>query len=272
MSNSTTTSVERTNPSRVGRIGLAGAAAAAILAAVILAGGAGAAPSGTLAAADGAASSLVNAVQASAGTPNRPSPGDFRGGHRDGMGGFGAITISAISGSNISLRTDDGWTRTITVDDGTAVQVNGTAAKLGDLKVGDEIRFHQTRESNGTFTIDAIAVIPPHAGGQVSSVDGTTISVTTRDGATVKIKVASGTTYEVNGATGALSDIKTGMVLMASGTRDASGTLTATQVRAGDPGRMGPGRHGFPGDRDGAPNGGPNAGSIPDAPAGGSNG
>ena len=260
----TSVAVQRTGAAPLLRIGLVGAAAAALVAVGILAAATSAAPGGILAA-DPSASP---AASAATGTHARPAGGP--GWEMGGRGGMrsGNITITAISGSSISLRTTDGWTRTITPDSGTTVQKGGATAALADLKVGDEIQFKETRETNGTYTIDAITVIPPHAGGTVSAISGSTITVTHPDGSSATIKVGSTTTYDVAGNAGAkLSDLKTGMVVNATGTRNSDGSLTATAVRAFDPAAMPFGGHhgfghGFPGDNDG---GGPNASAAPSA-------
>jgi len=204
------------------RIGLLGMAAAALLAAVILVFGSTASPGGTLAA------GTTNGVTGA--TPdllNGDGPG-FRGGHV----GLGGITITAISGNDISLKTVDGWTRTITIDSGTTYSKSGATIALSDLKVGDEIGFRQTHETNGSWTIDSIVVILPHAGGTVSKIDGSTITVTSPDGTTSTITVNAQTTYDVNGATAKLADVKVGMFLVAEGTKNGDGSLIATKVRA----------------------------------------
>jgi hypothetical protein len=158
-----------------------------------------------------------------------------------GLGhGLGGITITAINGSNISLETVDGWTRTITVDADTDYSKEGDAITLADLAVGDEIRFRQTHEDDGTWTIDAIAVVLPRVGGQVTAVEGSTISVEQRDGTTATITVTGDTTFTVNGDEAALADIEVDMYLVAVGTENSDGSLTATAIRAGDRG-MGPG-------------------------------
>ncbi len=239
--------VERTGPAPLARIGLVGAAAAALVAVGILAAGATATPAGTLAAANDT-SGTAGSVQV---FDNRgpgfggPGFGDMRGG--------GGITITTISGSSISLQTADGWTRTITVDSGTTYSRSGTTIALSDLAVGDQIRFQQTRETDGTYSIDAIAVILPRVGGTVTAVSGSTVTVDQPDGTSATIKVTADTAYRVSGTAGAaLSDIKVGMALVAEGTTNSDGSLTATAVRAGDPGAMGPGRHGHgPGNWDG---------------------
>jgi hypothetical protein len=243
---------------RWARIGLLGIGAAAILAAAILAFGSSAQPASTLAAGANGSSS-TGTVEDLHGGP----------GGRGGFGlGHGGITITSISGSSISLATDDGWTRTISVDSGTTYTKAGADITLGDLAVGDTIGFRQTQESDGTFTIDAIAVILPRLGGEVTAVDGSTITLKQRDGGTATVNIASGAKIVVNGNAATAADIKVGMVLMAEGTKNSDGSLDATRVRAGDAGRFRGDGHGFrggpgaPGDNDGD---GPDASAAPSA-------
>ena len=76
----------------------------------------------------------------------------------------------------------------------------------------------------------------PHAGGTVTGVSSTSITVTQRDGSTATIKVSSSTTYEVSGTAGkVIADVKVGMLVGAVGTLNTDGSLTATAVRAIDP-------------------------------------
>ena len=245
------------------RIGLLGIASAALIAVAALAFGSTANPSSILAAGTG-------------GTANEPAVvNDLNGGGPRGPGGrefgrgMGGITITAISGNSISLATGDGWTRTITVDDGTKYSKSGATITLGDLKVGDEIGFRETKETNGTFTIDAIVVVLPHAGGQDTAIDGSKITVTQRDGTTATINVTGTTTYTVNGNGASLADVKVGMFLVAEGTKNDDGSLAAANVHAGDKGfGRGPGRdHGFPGGPGGDPGdpNGPDASGAPTA-------
>lgn len=256
-------SAGRAGPVGLARIGLVGAAAAAIVAVGILVAGATASPTGTLAVGNGNGNAGAMTLPA-AGFPDRDrmGPGFGRG------PGFGGITISAVSGSNLALTTGDGWTRTITVDSGTTYTKSGASITLSDLKVGDQIGFRQTREDDGTFTIDGIVVILPHAGGEVTAISGSTITVKHRDDTTATIKATSATDYMVGGDESAsLSDVKVGMHLVAEGTRNADGSLTATRVRAVDPDDM-PGPGGFRGQRHGAFGGGAAPWSAPDADAG----
>ena len=150
--------------------------------------------------------------------------------------GFGAgnVTITAINGSSISLETVDGWTRTITVTDETQLSKDGEEIALADLDVGDRIRFRQTVDDNGTWTVTAIAVVSPSVFGQVTAVDGDSITLSQRDRSTVTVHVDSATTFTVGGETGkSVADIEVGMIAAASGEENGDGSLDAARVRAG---------------------------------------
>jgi len=244
---------ERPARASLARIGLLGIAAAALVAVAILAFGSTAAPSTLLAA-------------TTIGGDEQPALNNLHGGGPGGPGfgdRMGGITITAISGNDLSLETADGWTRTITVDSGTTYSKAGATIGLGDLKVGDQVGFRQTRETDGSFTIDSIKVVLPRLGGEVTAISGTTITVTQRDGTTATIKVSDDTTYTVNGNGAALSDVKVGMFLNAEGTLNSDGSLAAANVHAGDRGAM----DGFGGHRFRGGFGPDNDGDRPDAPA-----
>ena len=169
--------------------------------------------------------------------------------------GFGDITITAIDGSNLALKTADGWTRTISVTPSTTITKAGKTIGVGDLAVGDHIRFAQQHESDGSYTVTRIAVVLPTVVGQVSAVSGDTITVTQRGGTKATIHVDGSTTYQVNGAAGKLSDVKVGSIVIAQGTQRTDGSLDAATVRTGDRPVGGP-RPNW--NRDGAPKpGGP---------------
>jgi Domain of unknown function (DUF5666) len=222
-------------PSRI-RIGLLGLTAAALVAVGVLAAGWALAPSGT-AAADPTVS------------PGTPAQGGWRmdadGPHGRGPG-TGPITITAINGSVISLKTDDGWTRTITVTGSTTYLKAGATSSLSDLQVGDQITFRETRQSDGSYSIDEVDVVMPRLTGTVTAISGSTITLRQPDGSTGTVTVTSSTKYQVNANTSAtLSDIQVGMILTAEGSQGSNGTLTAVAIRAGDLGQLGGPGFGF---------------------------
>jgi hypothetical protein len=188
----------------------------------------------------------------------------FDNGFRAGMlghGGFRDITISAIDGSSLSLKTDDGWTRTITVGSSTTITKGGATIAVGDLAVDDQIRFAQDQAADGSYTVTAIHVVLPAIGGEVTAISGDTITVTGKDGTTGTIHVDGDTTYAVGGTAGkALSDLTVGSFVVAEGTLRSDGSLDADAVHSGLRGMRGgdgPGR-GFH-DRQGNPSATPTA-------------
>jgi len=152
-----------------------------------------------------------------------------------GVGRGGGVEITAIDGSNVSLKTVDGWTRTIQVTSSTQITKGGDPIALGDLAVGDTIRFQQKRNSDGSFSVTHIDVVLPSVAGTVTAKTGSTISVLQRDGSNVTIHVDASTKFRVQGKNGAasLSDVTVGMVLIANGQKNADGSLNAARVVAG---------------------------------------
>ena len=228
------------------RIGIVAGSAVLVVIGAVAAMGASPAPSST----PGASPDTGTTTPANPGAPfdgMRPRAGmmggpgmDFRAGIK--LGGFGDITITAIDGSSLSLKTDDGWTRTISVGSSTTITKGGQTIALGDLKVGDQIVFGETKASDGSFTIDQIRVVLPVIGGQVTAVGTDSITVDQRGGGSATIHVGSGTTYRVDGNDGAkLSDVTVGSFVVAEGTLRSDGSLDATVVRAGKNAKAGPG-------------------------------
>ena len=150
-----------------------------------------------------------------------------------GRGAFHSITITAIDGDKVSLETDDGWTRTITLTDATTITKAGATITAGDLAVGDEVRIRQDRADDGTYTVTHLVVVLPTLAGQVTAVNGSTITITLRGGTTATIHVDGDTIYRVGGEDGALSDVTVGSIVIAEGTQRADGSLDADIVRTG---------------------------------------
>jgi hypothetical protein len=167
-------------------------------------------------------------------------------GRGGGAFGFGSITVTGIAGSNVSLKTDDGWIRTIALTSSTKLTKAGKAIALGDIKAGDRIRFRETRNADGTFTIQAVEVILPSVAGKVTAKTADSISVQTAGGGTATIHVSGSTTYRVGGkANATFGDIAIGAIIGAQGEQRADGSLDATVVRAaGKPDRWFGGRGG----------------------------
>jgi uncharacterized protein DUF5666 len=164
--------------------------------------------------------------------PGAPAAG-FPGDKADRIGGrgFGPITITAISGSSISLKTEDGWTRTITVTADTAITKGGEKAALSDLNVGDTVRLGQKRNADGSWTVTAVAVVLPKTAGTVTAVSSDTITITGRDGTAQTIRTTGSTTYHKGKVDGTRADVTVGSQLVAIGERGSDGSITATSIQ-----------------------------------------
>ncbi len=155
---------------------------------------------------------------------------DGRGGRGLAGGrGYGTITITAIDGTQLSLETENGWTRTIDAADATVTEGGETVA-LSTLEVGDQVAVRETRNDDGAFSITAIAVVQPSVGGTVASVSGSTVTVTTRDGASQKVTLTDATTYTLGRTDATKAAVVAGVRIVARGSLGADGTLTATSV------------------------------------------
>jgi hypothetical protein len=162
---------------------------------------------------------------------NAPDFGRFG---RPGFG-FREITIASISGNDITLKTDDGWTRTVTITDSVQLTKGGQTIQASDLKVGDQVRFRQTRNDDGTYTVTALAVVVPTIEGKASDITSNGFKVTTRDGSVWTVTVNGSTVYRFGQTTGSLSDVKDGQRVAVAGTVPADNQMSASSVRvAGD--------------------------------------
>lgn len=145
--------------------------------------------------------------------------------------GYRGITIAKIDGSSLELKTDDGWTRTVTVSADTTITKDGEAAKVGDLKVGDKISLRQKRNDDGTYTIVAIVVPVPTVAGTVTAVDSDSMTLKLRDGSPKTVDLTGATTFKLGRADGKKADVKVGSKVVATGSEGTGGSFTAKTVR-----------------------------------------
>jgi len=156
----------------------------------------------------------------------------FDHGRLRGPGGFRDITVGAISGSNVTLKTDDGWSRTIAVSSSIALTKGGQTIALSDIAVGDSVRFAQTRNDDGTFTITAIAVVVPSVAGTVSDVSASGFKVTNRDGSVWSITTDGSTAYRRGAVVGSSADVVNGATVRVEGESTGDNALKALSVQA----------------------------------------
>ncbi len=151
-------------------------------------------------------------------------------GGRMGHGPFGTITITGISGTKLSLQTTDGWTRTIDAAGATITRA-GQTIKVGDLKVGDQVAFSETRQSDGTFKVTAINVVLPEVGGTISAVGASSVTITQHDGSSRTVELTSSTTFTLGTQSATKDALTVGSRVEVEGTQASDGTFTALKVQ-----------------------------------------
>ena len=210
-------------PSRL-RVGLVGGAAVALAVGVVATSlAASPAPSGT-------SGNIPAATTSGVGLGIEDGSAGFDHGRFGGVG-RGDITITAISGSDVTLGTDDGWRRTIAISDTVDLTRGGQDVALAALKVGDQVRFRQTRNDDGTYTVTALAVVVPTVRGEVSDVTSSGFKVTTRDGAVWTVTINGSTSYAFGSGDGTLTDVTNGETVVVAGDSTGDNALTALSVR-----------------------------------------
>lgn len=158
-----------------------------------------------------------------------PGGGHGRGGPGRGPGGVGG-TITAVSGNTITLSQGNAVTVSVTVNSNTTYHEAGKTISLSDLKTGEMVGVHETKNSDGTTTVDAVDVMLPHAGGTISAISGTTLTLTGPNNSTTQVSLNASTTYNDLGKTISQADLKSGERVDVSGTKNSDGSINALVV------------------------------------------
>jgi hypothetical protein len=187
-------------------------------------------------------------------------------------------TVTAISGSTITIQDRQGAMQAIHTSASTTTQRAGQTASLSDITVGAHIGAEGTKNSDGSLNAEVIQIVLPRAGGQIKSVSGSTITVTDPHSTrATTIHVTASTRYVTvtmgsNGPTqtaSSFSALNAGVYIGAEGTKNSDGSLTAEVVLI-----MPNPPTGRPGPNDGpaGQSGPPASGGAPPAGAAGSSG
>jgi hypothetical protein len=223
-------------------------------------------------------------------SPTAPPAGQFQG----GLAGHGVRgTVTAVSGDNISVKTETGDvykiqtganTRFRKQRDRSQAQSSEAPAmaaqiKISDIHVGDMI-FAVGELDDKAKTVGAVAVMlvdkeqyekaradfgKTWTAGSIQSIDETKITVKRPDNVVQTIVVDENTSFRKRRDSITLADIKVGDNITAQGSLQ-NGNFLATVLNVG-----GPGRQGGPGGPGGYGGGGGSHGQATSAPAPGTN-
>jgi uncharacterized protein DUF5666 len=169
--------------------------------------------------------------------------------------------VTAINGNDITIQDERATssTQVIHTSSSTTFTRAGQTSSLSAVTVGGEIAAAGTKNGDGTLQAEAVRIVLPHAGGQITAVNGSTITVQNRGGTqTIHLSASTKITTVTFGTSGptespaTANDLKVGVNIQAQGATASDGSLNAEAVKiipahAGFPGGRGPGHpHGLP--------------------------
>jgi hypothetical protein len=215
------------------RLAMAGVAVGALIAMGALL--ASVRPTATLATVGSGSNAVARPLASGLGPTAPGTPGRFgwgRGGRRGHVGFGRVLAVTGVSGNTITATGRGGQTVTVQVSPTTAYTEAGASALLAAIHPGSLIAVRGSRANTSATTINAtrVAILLSREAGVVTNVSGTTLTLTGFDGASHTVSVTDQTRYQKAGASAALSDVATGTAIVAAGTLDSSGTLTAVRV------------------------------------------
>jgi Domain of unknown function (DUF5666) len=148
--------------------------------------------------------------------------------------------VTAVNGNDITIQNekDTSATRVVHTSASTSFTRAGQASSVSAVTVGGEIAAVGTQNSDGSLQAEAVRIILPHAGGQITAVNGSTVTVQNRGGTqTIHLSASTKITSVTFGTSGptespaTATDLKAGVNIQAEGTLASDGSLNAEVVR-----------------------------------------
>ncbi|MGZ4808107.1 MAG: DUF5666 domain-containing protein [Thermoanaerobaculia bacterium] len=158
-------------------------------------------------------------------------------------------TIKAINGSVLTIDTGNGKTVDVSITSTTVIRNGDKVGAVSDLKTGDAVEIVAKRNADGSLEALYIEIQGGGDGsqgdqfveiqGKISSVDASSIKVTTRSG-DVTATIDANTVVKIGGKTATVADLKVGMLVEVKAAKQADTTLLARTINAqnaeqGDP-------------------------------------
>ncbi|MHB1534931.1 MAG: DUF5666 domain-containing protein [Acidimicrobiales bacterium] len=216
--------------------------------------GAGLAAGASFAAMTGiSAAAATSGTTGGSGSTTAPAPGPGPLGLRGGPGGLGGPrgpggpggggTITAINGSTLTLRTENG-TETVDTSSSTTYSKEMQSIAFSDLHVNDVVHVASTPPSTpptaskttptepgtGTVKATAVTVVEPSFTGRVQSVSNGTYTLVGRDGQLLTVGTTGSTRYYKGTSKASSSAISVGAHVMAEGTQNDLTHLSADVI------------------------------------------
>jgi len=160
-------------------------------------------------------------------------------------------TITAINGDSMVIKTVNGQTAQISLNDKTEYRRDRQPARLGDFKTGETVFVSGTKTGDSAWQADLVAT-RTHAPsgdffrqelgkrfimGEIKSIEGTQLTILRPDGVSQTILVDETTSFRNASESITLSDLKAGDHVYGRGELK-NGTFVPTVLNLGEPGVM----------------------------------
>jgi hypothetical protein len=196
--------------------------------------------------------SILCAAQAAPASPSSEdqNSSSAQDSHRNGQRPPGvAGTITAIDAHVITLKTRDGQTAQVTLDDKTQYRKGREAAAFSDFKVGDVVFIRGEKTGENAWQATVVGTRGQGEGpggnfaegmgkrfiaGEVKSIDGAQLTIQRPDGVTQKISVDEDTSFRKNGESVTLADLKPGDHVFGRG-EIKNGAFVPAVLNVGEP-------------------------------------
>jgi outer membrane protein assembly factor BamB len=146
---------------------------------------------------------------------------------------FGGI-VTAINETQVTVKNPKAGSKTFLRNSDTVVMKAGQKSSWSEIEVNSHVLVRY-QDKGGKLYATRVRIGRAHIAGTVQSINGNTITMRTRDGKDVRLTVTSNTKYfKVAGKKqrqpGSLSDIHTGIRLLAAGSYDSSHNFDAALI------------------------------------------
>jgi outer membrane protein assembly factor BamB len=153
--------------------------------------------------------------------------------HQAAKDRFGGI-VTAINETHVTVKNPKAGSKTFLRNSDTVVMKAGRRSSWSEIEVNSHVLVRY-QDKGGKLYATRVRIGRAHIAGTVQSINGNAITLRTRDGKDVRLTVSSSTKYfKVTGKKqrqpGLLSDIHTGMRLLAAGSYDSSHNFGAALV------------------------------------------
>jgi hypothetical protein len=185
--------------------------------------------------------------------PANPAPQDQgapaaqnapRSARRPGLAG----TITAIDANALTIKTQNGETAQVTLNDKTQYRKDREPAKLGDFKVGDMVFVRGEKTGDNAWQAEMVGIrggggpqdnshekpVKRFTAGEVKSINGTQLTIQRPDGTMQTIAVDENTSFRKAGESVTLADLKPGDHVFGRG-EVKNGVFVPTVLNLGDP-------------------------------------